>query len=117
MNPDPLWPVLVLAGIQFVDGILCIGPVAFIRRCFQDVNFPERWWWVTPPLKFAAAAGLIVGIRIPMLSPVVVAALILYFVLAVAMHIRARDFGRNLFINAIGMLVTCLAVGFISFVR
>ena len=30
-------------------------------------------------------------------------------VVAVAMHIRARDFGRNMFLNAGGMLATCVA--------
>ncbi len=29
----------------------------------------------------------------------------LYFVVAITMHVRARDFGRNLFANATGMLV------------
>lgn len=47
--------------------------------------------------------------------PVVVLAVIqvgdaaLYFVIAIGMHVRARDFGRNLFANATGMLVLCTA--------
>lgn len=46
--PDPTWPVLVLALVTAVDAVLCIKPVPFIARCFRDVDFPERWWWVTP---------------------------------------------------------------------
>ena len=45
------------------------------------------------PIKFAAAAGLVGGIWIPYLAAVTSAALILYFVIAISMHIAARDFG------------------------
>lgn len=113
--PDPIWPVLVLAGIQLVDGILCIGPVGFIRRCFLDVNFPERWWWLAPIVKFAATAGLVAGLVMPGLAAATTLALIGYFVVAISMHIRARDFGRNLFVNATGMLLVCVAVFLASF--
>ena len=43
------------------------------------------------PIKFAAAAGLVGGIWIPYLAAVTCAALILYFVIAISMHIAARD--------------------------
>jgi hypothetical protein len=113
--PDPTWPVVVLAGIQLVDGMLCIGPVDFIRRCFQDVNFPQRWWWLAPIVKFAATAGLVTGLVVPGLAAATTLALVAYFVVAIAMHIRARDFGRNLFINATGMLLICITVFYVSF--
>jgi hypothetical protein len=114
--PDPAWPVVVLAAIQLVDGVLSIGPVEFVGKCFRDVNFPERWWWTVPIVKFAATAGLVAGLWLPGLGLVTSLALIPYFVVAITMHIRARDFGRNLFINATGMLVICVAVIVTSFV-
>lgn len=116
VQPDPVWPVLVLALIQLVDGVLCVKPVAFIRECLEDVRFPRRWWWVTPPVKFAAAAGLVAGIWVPGLGLVTSLALVAYFVVAIGMHVRARDFGRNLFLNAIGMLAICIAVAVFSFI-
>ncbi|WP_081687220.1 DoxX family protein [Glycomyces tenuis] len=103
--PDPVWPVIVLAIASFFDGLLCIRPVAFIARCLEGVNFPRRWWWVFTPIKLAAAAGLIIGIWLPYLGAVTSAALVLYFVIAITMHLRERDFGRNLFLNATGMLI------------
>lgn len=114
--PDPVWPVLVLALIQLGDGILCIKPVPFVAKCFEDVKFPRRLWWLTPPVKFAAAAGLVAGLWIPYLAAVTSVALVAYFVVAISMHIRARDFGRNLFLNATGMLVICVATTVYSFV-
>lgn len=113
--PDPGWPVILLAVISFIDGLVCIKPLEFIGRCFEDVGFPRRWWWVIPPIKFAAAAGLILGIRIPGLAALTTVCLIVYFILAISMHIRARDFGRNLFVNAIGMLVICIATAVFCF--
>ena len=107
--PDPVWPVVVLAAISFADGLLCVKPVAFIAQCYRDVNWPRSYWWLMPPIKFAAAAGLIAGIWIPGLGLVTSSCLVLYFVVAIAMHVRARDFGRNLFLNAVGMLLICLA--------
>lgn len=107
--PVVVWPFVVLAVISAVDGILCIKPVAFIRQCFLDVGFPERWWRLMPVLKFASAVGLIAGIWIPWLTLLVTVCLVAYFIAAIGAHIRAQDFGRNLFVNAFGMLAICVA--------
>ena len=107
--PDPAWPVLALAAIQLVDGVLCLKPVSFIAACFDDVGFPRRWWPIAPVIKFAATAGLLLGLRVPIIGGLTNAALVAYFLLAVGAHVRARDYGRNLFINAIGMLLICSA--------
>nr|BFF25106.1 hypothetical protein GCM10025732_30710 [Glycomyces mayteni] len=40
----------------------------------------------------------------PYLGALTSSAVVLYFLVAIAMHVRARDFGRNLFLNATGML-------------
>lgn len=63
-----------------------------------------------PVIKFAATAGLIAGIWIPVVGLLTTVCLVLYFVVAIAMHIRARDFGRNLFLNATVMLAICVSV-------
>ncbi len=107
--PEPVWPVVVLALISLVDALLCLKPVKFIADCFTDVHLPRRFWRFMAPIKFAAAAGLVAGIWIPVLGFVTTACLVLYFIVAISFHIRARDFGRNLFVNATGMLVICVA--------
>ncbi|MFC8683011.1 DoxX family protein [Microbacterium ureisolvens] len=113
--PDPVWPVVFLAAISLGDGLLCLKPARFIARCFEDVGWPRRLWWIMPPIKFAAAGGLVAGIWIPGLAALTTVCLVAYFVVAIAMHIRARDFGRNLFVNATGMLVICVATGVYCF--
>lgn len=107
--PDPTWPVLILAFISATDAVLCLKPVAFIARCFSDMGFPRRYWRLPPIVKFAATAGLLAGIWLPVLGAVTTACLIAYFIVAIGIHIRARDLGRNLFLNATGMLTICVA--------
>ncbi|MGB2920288.1 MAG: DoxX family protein [Mycobacterium sp.] len=114
-TPDPAWPVLLLAAIQFGDALLCLRPVRFIAECFEAVRWPRRLWWLMPVIKFAATAGLIAGLWIPYLAALTCAALIGYFVAAVGMHVAARDLGRNLFVNATGMLAICIAVPLVAF--
>ena len=113
--PEPVWPVVVLAAISFVDALLCLAPVPFVARCFEDVGWPHRWWWIQSPIKFAAAAGLTAGIWVPYLGLLTTVALVLYFVVAIGMHVRARDFGRNLFVNALGMLALCVTTLVVCF--
>lgn len=106
---EPWWPLAVLAGMLAADAVLCIRPPSFIRACLDGVHFPRRWWSVFAPIKAAAAAGLIAGIWYPPLAVLTCAALVVYFLLAIGAHIRARDWGVNLFVNASGMLVLCTA--------
>jgi hypothetical protein len=102
--PSPAWPLLVLAAIQFADGLLCIRPARFVADCLRDVRFPRRYWWLLPPVKLTAATGLILGTWVPYLGLLTCAALIAYFIVAISMHLRARDLGRNLFVNAADMM-------------
>jgi hypothetical protein len=113
--PDPVWPIVALAVVQIVDALLCLKPAAFIADCFTAVHWPRRLWWLMPPIKFAAAAGLILGLWVPYLAALTCAALVVYFLCAIAAHVRARDFGRNLFLNATGMLLLCVATGVYCF--
>lgn len=114
--PDPVWPVIVLAVIQLADGILCLKPVGFIARCFEGVKWPRKYWWMMPPIKFAAAGGLIAGIWVPYLGALTCGALIAYFLVAVSMHIATRYLGRDFYLNALGMLAICAATGLFCFV-
>ena len=107
--PNPAWPVVVLAVISAVDGLMCLKPAGFIAECFTDVGFPQRYWPLMPVIKFAAAVGLLAGVWIPVLGALTTGSLVLYFIIAIAMHVRMRDLGRNLFLNATGMLTICTA--------
>ncbi|MBG6097082.1 DoxX family protein [Nocardioides luteus] len=115
--PEPWWPVVLLAVFQIGDAVMCFKPVGFIARCFTDVGLPRALWPVMPWVKVAATVGLVAGLWVPYVGALTSAALIVYFVCAVAAHIRARDIGRNLFLNATLSLVLCVAVFGFCFLR
>ena len=108
--------MLVLAVICAGDAFLCLKPAGFIARCLTDVGFPRRYWPLLPLLKLAAAAGLVAGLWVPVLGLLTTGSLVAYFLVAISMHVRMRDFGRNLFVNATGMLAICTATLAVSFV-
>ena len=107
---DPVWPVVALAVIQFVDAAMCYRPIALVQRCLDDVHAPRFVARLLTPIKLAAGSGLLLGLVVPYLGLLTCAALVAYFAVAVAMHIRARDIGRN-FVNATGLGVTSALVG------
>ncbi|MGH3457412.1 DoxX family protein [Aeromicrobium sp.] len=115
-SADPTWPLFVLAAIQLGDAALCVKPVGFVRDCFDDVGFPRAYWWVFTPIKVVAAIGLVIGMWVPEIGLAACLGLVVYFVLAIGAHVRARDFGRNLFVNAIGMLLLSAGATYVSFV-
>lgn len=106
---EPWWPLAALAVVQVLDAGLCWRPAAFVADCLNDVRFPSSFWSMLTPLKLASAVGLVIGIWVAPLALLTCGALVAYFVVAVGMHLRARDFGRNLFVNATAMLVFCFA--------
>ncbi|HEX6514038.1 MAG TPA: DoxX family protein [Nocardioidaceae bacterium] len=111
---DPWWPLALLALVEFGDAVLCWRPVGFVARCLTNVGFPRRFWWVLTPLKLAAAAGLVIGIWVAALAVLTSLALVGYFIVAIMAHLKARDIGRDLFVNATGMLA--LSAGTLGFV-
>ncbi|MEI7054368.1 DoxX family protein [Nocardioides sp. CCNWLW239] len=123
--PEPWWPIVLLAVVQLGDAAMCFKPVDFIARCFTDVGLPRALWPVMPWIKVAAGTGPVAGLWVPYVGALTSAALVVYFVLAVSAHVRARDpstgaghrIGRNLFLNATVSLVACVAVFVLCFLR
>ena len=115
--PEPWWPVVLLAVIQIGDAAMCFKPVGFIAKCFADVGLPRALWPVMPGVKVAATVGLVAGLWVPYVGALTSAALVAYFVCAVSAHVRARDFGRNLILNATLSLILCVAVFVLCFLR
>jgi hypothetical protein len=110
MKADPTWPVIALAVVTFLDGLACVPPIDFIREAQDRVDAPDWMRRVIPWVKFAAAAGLIVGLWVPAIGLLTTAGLIAYFVIATIMHVRARDSVTNT-AGAVAMLVFVALAG------
>jgi ABC-type transport system involved in cytochrome bd biosynthesis fused ATPase/permease subunit len=106
---EPLLPVLALAAVQYIDAAMCYRPTDYVRRCLQDVHTPRAVYRLLTPVKVAAGSGLLLGLVVPYLGVLTCVALVAYFAVAVTMHVRARDIGRN-FGNATGIGVVSALV-------
>jgi hypothetical protein len=61
---------------------------------YERAGVPERWLNPLAALLLAAAAGLLAGLAWPPLGLATTAALVAYFAVAIAFHLRARDYGQ-----------------------
>lgn len=110
LQADPWWPVVALIAFQVVDGIACSIPTAFITRALDRVDCPAELRPILPKLKLASAAGLAVGLWVPIIGLVTSFALVAYFVIAFGFHLRARD----TFISTMGAVAMLAGVSLVT---
>ncbi|MGV0634689.1 DoxX family protein [Mycolicibacillus trivialis] len=80
-----------LAAFQAVDAVACAIPVPYIAQALDTLEVPAEVRPILPVVKIASAVGLLSATRFPTLARLTTAALTLYFVLAVAAHVRVKD--------------------------
>jgi hypothetical protein len=111
--PDPIWPVLLLAGLLVLDAAMSIRPPKFIEGCLSGVGLPRDWWWVLIVIKSFAATGLIVGIWVPGIALASTVGVVAYFLCAAVAHVRARFLKQEFWVNCLGFLaIAVLALVF-----
>ena len=85
-----------LAVMQAGDAVACALRIPPIEKALDDVGLPERLRPVLPVTKGAAAVGLLSVYRYPTLARVTTFMCTVYFTLAVASHVRAKDWSPGL---------------------
>jgi hypothetical protein len=85
-----LWAAWVgfSAGSVFFRAKWVVQPLA-------DYGVPRSWWPWLGAAKAAGAAGLLVGLFVPVIGVMAVIGLVLYFIGAVASVMRARVYSRS----------------------
>ncbi len=86
----------LLAAMQAGDAVACGLQIAPIKKAFDDVGLAEELRPVIPVVKAASAVGLLSVYRFPALARLTTFMLTVYFVLAVAFHVKARDWSPGL---------------------
>jgi hypothetical protein len=89
-----------LGGYMVVSSVADAIPLAFIAKVLDDIGFPAEYRWIFSPIKGAAAIGLFSVRWFPGLARLTTAMLTIYFVLAVAFHLKARDLSLAAFAAA-----------------
>ncbi|ORB43765.1 hypothetical protein BST41_04495 [Mycolicibacterium porcinum] len=85
-----------LGWFMAFDAVIYAIPLPLVTEGLDKVEFPQRYRWIFPPIKAAAALGLLAARRFPALGRLTTAMLTLYFALAVGSHVRARDFSSSI---------------------
>ncbi len=107
--------VLAIAANAFsgVAAMVHFGP---ILPGMARAGVPESWLTVLGTLKTAGAVGLLLGLfGVPLIGTAAAIGLVLFFVGAIATHLRARDYSPQLglaigfFLLAVAALVLGLA--------
>lgn len=85
-----------LAAIQAGDAVACGLQLPPIKKALDDVGLAEGLRPVLPVAKGAAAIGLLSVYRFPALARLTTFMCTVYFVLAVAFHVKAKDWSPGL---------------------
>jgi hypothetical protein len=85
-----------LAVNQAGDAVACAMKLAPVTKAFDAVGLAPELRPVIPVVKAASAVGLLAVYRFPRLARLTTFMLTVYFVLAVAFHVKAKDFSPGL---------------------
>lgn len=85
-----------LAAIQAASAIANAAQVPPIKKALDDVGLAEEMRPVLPVAMGASVVGLLAVRRFPALARLTTFMCTVYFVLAVAFHVKARDWTPNL---------------------
>jgi len=91
------------AGVQLADAAFNAVPTQWLRDDLDHLGIPQNVRVVFPVVKSASAVGLLGGLRWPRLGRLTANALIVYFLLALGFHAKAKDRAAR-FAPAAGML-------------
>lgn len=75
-----------------------------------NVGVPESWMTMLGAVKAAGVVGLLVGFVIPPIGVAAAAGLVMFFVLAIGFHLRARDYSFGLQYVFLPLAVATLAL-------
>ncbi|MFD3651868.1 DoxX family protein [Streptomyces sp. NPDC058620] len=86
-----------IVGILLALALSASATLTFTRHqaitaSMSKVGVPDSWLPGLAALKAAGAAGLVVGLAVPVIGAAAAVGVVLYFIGAVITHLRAKDF-------------------------
>ncbi|MFF4448821.1 DoxX family protein [Streptomyces sp. NPDC001502] len=73
-------------------GLSLMRRAPFVVEPLVQYGVPRSWWTPLALAKFAGAAGLLIGLAVPVIALLAGAGLVLYFLGAVVTVLRARSY-------------------------
>jgi hypothetical protein len=88
---QPRQRVVALVGVQVGDAVFDAVATEWLSDDLARLRVPWKLRPVFPAVKSASALGLLAGLRWPRLGRLTANALVVYFLLALGAHARAKD--------------------------
>ena len=105
--------ILAAAANIYAASLNFVGAES-VKIVADRVQVPRTWMVPLGVLLSAGAGGLLIGFKVPALGQAAAAGLILYFVCAVAAHLRAHDDQIGGAVGFLGMAV-CALLGSLAY--
>ncbi len=82
---------IALIVVLGLDALACVKPIAYIKDDLVRLGCTPTQIKIIPVAKFAALAGLIIGLWMPLIGVLACCGMILYLGVAFGFHARAGD--------------------------
>ncbi|MFF9017416.1 DoxX family protein [Streptomyces sp. NPDC014870] len=91
MSATVIVSVLTAAWVGF-SGLSLLRRAQFVVEPLAQYGVPRSWWTRLGVAKLAGAAGLLIGLAVPVIGVLAAVGLVLYFLGAVVTVLRARSY-------------------------
>jgi DoxX-like family len=103
--------ILLTAGANIFSAMCDFVRYKQVSVAMARAGVPDSWMTTLGILKTAGAIGLLVGIRVPVIGMAAAIGLVLFFVAAIIVHLRAHDYTFGLAVVFLLLAVAALALG------
>jgi DoxX-like family len=102
---------LLTAGANIFSAMCDFVRYKQVSVAMARAGVPDSWMTTLGILKTAGALGLLVGIRVPVIGMAAAIGLVLFFVAAIIVHLRAHDYTFGLAVAFLLLAVASLVLG------
>jgi len=101
---------LLTAGANIFSAMCDFVRYKQVSIAMARAGVPDSWMTTLGILKTAGALGLLVGIRVPVIGMAAAIGLVLFFVAAIIVHLRAHDYTFGLAVVFLLLAVASLVL-------
>ena len=101
---------LLTAGANIFSAMCDFVRYKQVSVAMARAGVPDSWMTTLGILKTAGALGLVVGIRVPVIGMAAAIGLVLFFVAAIIVHLRAHDYTFGLAVVFLLLAVASLVL-------
>jgi len=102
---------LLTAGANIFSAACDFVRYKQVSIAMARARVPDSWMTTLGVLKAAGALGLLVGIGVPLIGTAAAVGLVLFFVVAIVIHLRAHDYTFGLAVVFLLLAVASMALG------